>query len=388
MATIDLTLNNFILPRMSSFTPPWGTVQTDPDHAGLATDEAITDMMMPFNRMRPVIVTENSTTTDIEADASLILTGAIQSLTLGQGTYRSVELKIINDADDDVLLLNGAKTITAKMGEALDLRWNGTEWRLKTDKLVGDFIDQRPSEKSPVEKCLEGEWVSWSDRAVLYGISTNDPSTLAYVDYYSLIGNTIAIGATPVVCYHLAEDDYRLFRFKASTSTYVVPAEFDPVKWDYIVPDAMDVRESCQKIAIRVNNVITATDDLEIGDMVNSGTYAGKYITEVIVPGGKFHGVEGGNRPTFIYGGTQEGRIINITGGVTPNISSTYDIGLFVDSTKGVTGAFKMAGTYSSRMQRDSATSYGLGFDASRVVKTGPDNAPSNLSLRYWRRVA
>jgi hypothetical protein len=27
-------------------------------------------------------------------------------------------------------------------------------------------------------------------------------------------------------------------------------------------------------------------------------------------------------------------------------------------------------------------------FDISRQVETGPDNAPTNLSTRYWRRVA
>jgi hypothetical protein len=68
MATIDLTLNSFIVPRMASLTPLWGTVQTDPDHPGLSTMESILDMMMPFNRMRPVVVTEDSTTTEVQAN--------------------------------------------------------------------------------------------------------------------------------------------------------------------------------------------------------------------------------------------------------------------------------------------------------------------------------
>jgi hypothetical protein len=68
MATIDLTLNSFIVPGMASLTPLWGTVQTDPDHPGLSAMESIWDMMMPFNRMRPVVVTEDSATTEVQAD--------------------------------------------------------------------------------------------------------------------------------------------------------------------------------------------------------------------------------------------------------------------------------------------------------------------------------
>ncbi|MDR2186410.1 MAG: hypothetical protein LBO80_12205, partial [Treponema sp.] len=135
MATIDLTLDSFIVPRMSSFTPPWGTVQTDPDHPGLSTQEAVNNIMMAFNRMRPVAVTENSTTTEIQAGASLVLSGSITALTLGQGAYRNVSLTIENNAADDVVLLNGPKIIPCAIGETLDLRWNGNEWRVKTNKL-------------------------------------------------------------------------------------------------------------------------------------------------------------------------------------------------------------------------------------------------------------
>jgi hypothetical protein len=381
MSIVDLTLNSFIVPRMSSFSnPPFGTVQADPDHPGNTTLENVLNMMLPFGRARPVIITENSVTSEVQADASVILSGGVNSLTLGPGAYRGVEFKLLNDADDEVLLLDGAKTITSKMGESVDLRWNGTEWRVKTDKLVGDFLEQKPAERSPLEKRLEGTWVKWSDRAIMYGISSAAPP--AYVDYYTLAGTNIATGATPIVLYHLAGDDYRLFKFKASTAAYAVPGDFDPVKWDYLAPNTIDIRESCQKLTTRVDGTITVTADLQIGAQIAAGSYAGKYITEVIVPGGKFTGIEGGNRPIFVSGGVQPSRIRNISAGIENGFirqSGQQDVVL--------TGAFiPIPASYAAATP---LVSVGIqGFDASLVVTTGPDVAGTNLSKRLWRRVS
>jgi hypothetical protein len=383
MATIDLTLNSFIVPRMSSFTPPWGKVQDDPDHPGLSTQEAITNMMMAFNRMRPAVITENSTTTEIQADASLVLTGDTASLTLGQGAYKNISLVIVNDAADDVVLLNGSKVITCPLGETLDLRWNGTEWRVKTNKLIGDFIEQYPSEKSPVEKCLEGTWVKWSDRAILYGIS--DAAPPEYVDYYSLVDTSIAAGTTPVVCYHKPGDDYRLYRLKTQTADYTVPAELDPVKWDYITPDTIDVRESCQKLSYRdpESQAIMVTDDLPIGTQITAGTYAGKYVMEVIVPGGKFKGVEGGFRPTFISGGVAQDRIRRVWASWIPLATSIYatDVALAGAFTKGLTPRGSLASIGGSG-GRD------FFFDSDLVVPSGPQVQPVHFSIRIWRRIS
>jgi hypothetical protein len=363
---------------MSSFSsPPFGTVQPDPDHPGNTTLENVLNTMLPFGRMRPITVTENSVTSEAQADASLILSGSTNSLTLGQGAYRGVELKILNDADDEVQILDGDKTITSKMGETIQLQWNGTEWRVKTDKLVGDFLEQIPSERSPVEKRLEGTWVNWSGRAVLYGISSAAPPSR--VDYYTLVGTNIAANATPVVLYHRAGDDYGLYKFKASTSAYTVPAELDPIKWDLLAPTTIDTRESCQKLATRVNGVITVTADLQIGSKIATGPYAGKYITQVIVPGGGFFGIEGGFRPTFISGGKQEGRIKNFIGALTCwNADGNLFKMAIVETTSGIGSGVLWEGTSKGSII----------FDPSCVVPTGPDVAGTNISKRLWRRVS
>jgi hypothetical protein len=364
-----------MIGNMPSFNNAFGTKQTIAGK-GCTTAENTVNMMLPFLRMRPLSVTENSTTTEVQADAVLDLSGAVTALTLGSGAYKGVELKVINDAAGAVELLSGTKIITACLGETLDLRWNGSEWRVKTDKLVGDIIRQFPSERSPEDKCLEGTWVQWSGKAVMYGASTSAPP--AYDDYYALAGTTIAANSTPVVCYHQVGSDYRLYQFKAQTAAYTVPAEPELVKWTYLEPDAIDIREAFQQLAVRdpETSKITVTEDLQIGSQITQGIYTGKYVTEVIVPGGKFSGVEGGFRPTFIDGGVQQGRIVNFSGYAGIVIGNPDGVLFYGDSP-----GYQLPAGSGNGLRR-------ANFDPSRVVLSGPDNAPENLSERWWRRVA
>jgi hypothetical protein len=236
---------------------------------------------------------------------------------------------------------------------------------------IGDFYIQYPDTPVPLEADppLPGTWDIWSHRAVMYGVT--QPALPSFADYYDLVGTTITAGATPVVCYHRAGDDFRLYQLIAQTAAYTVPAELDPVKWTYLQPGVISERQKC-------GNLLTE-DDYEIGDTIISGAYAGMYISEVIVPGGKFWGVEGGFRPTFVSGGVQGDRIREMEGtaGSEGRMgASAFATGVFTASVQSAPSAGDNAGGM-----------YTLNnFKASRVVPTGPDNAPASTSVRFWRR--
>jgi hypothetical protein len=236
---------------------------------------------------------------------------------------------------------------------------------------VGKIIEQLPDEPTPVEAGLPGTWEIWSSRAVLYGVRASMPS---YTAYTSLAGTTIAAGSTPTA-YLALNGDFGLFTFISQSAAYVVPATFDPVKWTrYTDGVTIYERQKC-------GNLLTAAD-YAIGAKIASGTYANKYIVEKLVLGGKFLGIDGGNRPTFISGGAQGDRIRNITG----QFGTYYYYGIQA------IGAFRYA-VYGSPIQAVSDPNNNIviatiSFDPSRVVPTGADNAPTNLSTRLWRRVS
>jgi hypothetical protein len=161
-------------------------------------------------------------------------------------------------------------------------------WEDKYNRLVsvGKMIMQLPDEPSPVAAGLPGVWQVWSHRAVLYGLSDSIPSYAAYAQGASFAANAYAL-------FHLSGSDWKLYRAKAAISN--APQYLDPVKWNSVAPGIRIARNLLQPLT---------DNDFSIGHQISSGPYAGRYVTEIIVPGGKFTSVEGGFRPTFESGGT------------------------------------------------------------------------------------
>jgi hypothetical protein len=234
------------------------------------------------------------------------------------------------------------------------------------------MIIQMPDEPTPAEAGYFGSWEVWSHRAIMYALSST--ALPAYSSYSgNFIGSTITAGSSPLVLYSEEGGDSRLYQFKSQTAAYVVPADFDPVKWELYTTNITIVER--QKAA----NTLTASD-YTIGTTIPSGTHKNKYVAGILVPGGKFWGVLGGKRPDFITGGVQGDRIRNITGG-------TQGRGLRDDN-----GGYGAVVTSTGAFTWDNGGSGSSGgcwdFNASHVVPTGPDNAPTNASYEVWRRTS
>jgi hypothetical protein len=93
----------------------------------------------------------------------------------------------------------------------------------------------------------------------------------------------------------------------------------------------------------------------------------------------------GGNRPTFVSGGVQQGRIVNITGDFH---AEGYN---YASEMCNPNGAFygenplpnqKTGMTSSNNAFRD------ILFNASRMVRSGADVGGINLSCKLYRRVS
>jgi hypothetical protein len=237
---------------------------------------------------------------------------------------------------------------------------------------IGKTVTQYPDEPTPVEAGYPGNWENWSSRAVLYGVSSS--ALPSYSSYSSLAGSSVSAGSMPYALYSEPGGDSRLYRLIEQTAAYTVPSDFDPVKW---------VRYSSGVTVVerqKAGNALTA-NDYTIGTRITSGTYANRYVAEIIVPGGKFLGVAGGNRPAFVSGGVQADRARRIKG------EEVNYCGQHADAN--FTGAlYRISGQTSYHETGGGAGGPLIGLDSGLVVPTGPDNAPANLSVRIWRRVS
>jgi hypothetical protein len=164
-----------------------------------------------------------------------------------------------------------------------------------------------------------------------------------------------------------------------------VPDELDPIKWEALEPD--------QRVDRRIIQQSWLEDDLEIGDQIQSGDYAGMYAGEIIVPGGKYPSVEGGFRPAFASGGTAQDRIRPMYGGIilhrTTNTAAENGV---IGWGTGVFEPFIFGGDIWNEISVTTggalipAVAFNLAL--SKQIPVGSDNAPRTVSTRIWRRVA
>jgi len=234
---------------------------------------------------------------------------------------------------------------------------------------VGSRYNQYLNDPDPMERGLPGDWDIWSHRPEGYGLSS---TPLPGYTIYSP-GSNYAINAYSL--YNLLGDDSAIFKSKVAVT--LADEQIDPVKWEKFVPSVIEERRKLQ----------AWTDpDFEIGEQILDGPYAGWYVCEILVRGGKFDSVEGGNRPTYVSGGVQHGRIVNIIGDTNRATASWSG-----ETTISGTGALRAATNNINNHNGWSSGSYKFFYttlDASLVVPTGPDVAGSNIPERIYRRVS
>lgn len=109
---IDLTLNSFLHPDLVGLKPPFGTIieRTAENKGGLSTAQTDNNMAMPFALMRPVTVATSDTTSKVEYDAKLLLTGDTPlTIHLDDATYEGCTVTIVNGSTTQATLVANGK---------------------------------------------------------------------------------------------------------------------------------------------------------------------------------------------------------------------------------------------------------------------------------------
>lgn len=146
---IDLTLNSFLHPDLVGLKPPFGTIieRTAENKGGLSTAQTDNNMAMPFALMRPVTVATSDTTSKVEYDAKLMLTGDTPlTIHLDDATYQGCTVTIVNGSTAQATLiavgkLNGTDTGTLKLaiGRITVITWRSGWITLQETTSKGAF---------------------------------------------------------------------------------------------------------------------------------------------------------------------------------------------------------------------------------------------------------
>ena len=149
MATIDLTLDDITIPAISGYTPPFGTKKAS---GGLTTQEINDNILAYFTRKRPIIVIEDSDTSRVEYDASLLINTNNVTLTLGAGTYVGCVVTVAFPAGGHLQYTSkiGVVTDTLRPTSSIRYVWKGTWWEADIGKCaVDDVLFQLPDVPTP-----------------------------------------------------------------------------------------------------------------------------------------------------------------------------------------------------------------------------------------------
>ena len=157
MAVFDLTLSSFKFANTDGFTRDFGTKKTREQNGGsLTSRECNENSAKIFDTQRPFIVSENSSTGNIEYNATFVI-GDNLSLTVGSATFTGCEIRLISGKNSSVI--TDSKTQTLPDKSCNTLFWDGNAWNLSTNTSVpvGFVYTQFPLMPTP-DKIFVGDW--------------------------------------------------------------------------------------------------------------------------------------------------------------------------------------------------------------------------------------
>ena len=157
MAVFDLTLSSFKFANTDGFTRDFGTKKTREQNGGsLTSRECNENSAKIFDTQRPFIVSENSSTGNIEYNATFVI-GDNLSLTVGSATFTGCEIRLISGKNSSVIIDSKTQVLPDKSCNTLF--WDGNAWNLSTNTSVpvGFVYTQFPLMPTP-DKIFVGDW--------------------------------------------------------------------------------------------------------------------------------------------------------------------------------------------------------------------------------------
>jgi hypothetical protein len=124
---IDCTLQEFKVPGFSGVNPPFGTKK--PADQPTTAREANVNITMPFTLQRPHPITEDSVTSEIQANQCLEFTVGGTRLTLANASFNGCQLVIINTAGEAVVVVDGESEYPIEQEASLRLEYINT-WKV------------------------------------------------------------------------------------------------------------------------------------------------------------------------------------------------------------------------------------------------------------------
>lgn len=125
----DFTMNKLKVAGIPGYDNAIG--QKKPENTGLTPEELMSNMILPFDKQHPVVITENCETGKIEYDAKIEIARKDIVVTLGEGSYNGQRLVIVagfNDEGTATIILEEGKEKAISAGRVIEYFWSQNHW--------------------------------------------------------------------------------------------------------------------------------------------------------------------------------------------------------------------------------------------------------------------
>ena len=173
---LDLTLDALKFPGLENYTPPFGTKKGD--NVGLTTAEGCANLAMPWQDQRPIVISENSSTSaNIERNATIEIDTASVTLTINDAIFKNCKLTILTTfSSGTATLLHGQVSTTLQAGFENVFRFDGTNWinaspMFKAYPVGAYYLSE--DDTTPEKLLGFGTWSRVAGNATIWGTSGN-----------------------------------------------------------------------------------------------------------------------------------------------------------------------------------------------------------------------
>ncbi len=125
----DFTMNKLKIAGIPGYDNAIG--QKKPENTGLTPEELMLNMLLPFDKQHPVVITENCETGKIEYDAKIEIARKDIVLTLGKGSYNGQRLVIVAGFSEEgtaTIILEEGKEKAISAGRVIEYFWSQNHW--------------------------------------------------------------------------------------------------------------------------------------------------------------------------------------------------------------------------------------------------------------------
>ena len=165
---IDLTLDAMLVPALEGYKPVVGKKieYTALNKGGLNTQQVVENIAMPFVKQRSILVEESATSSVIEYDASIMISGENVTLTLDRGVSPGIEIQVMCLKPAKIRYVGITKnseglqnTLTDELNAfaLANYIWTGTSWFCSSAPGIGAVKEQLPGTPEPF-RVYGGQW--------------------------------------------------------------------------------------------------------------------------------------------------------------------------------------------------------------------------------------